>query len=262
MSKYVTAFKLKLSDLRAFPADFYTGFLAMPLQIGVVYFFWRNSLGTGEVNGITASGLGAYFVSLQVLRLAMEPGLVVTWELWRDINRGNLTVWLARPLYYPAYVFAQKLSEFLVKSTIGVVAVLMPVLVLTRYITLSRLLWGYISGLLGLAVLFLLHFLIGSLTVFVGNVLTLRDNIINFTTLFGGGLLPLSMMPRFLQTIAAHTPMPSVYYVPARILSDPRLSRAAMLALFREQCLWIGILGFAVTLIWRAALKHFNPQGG
>lgn len=262
MNKYLTAFRLKLSDLRAFPADFYSGFLAVPLQIGVVYFFWRNSLGTSEVEGITAGRLAAYFLSLQLLRLSMLPGLVVTWDLWQDISRGNVTVWLVRPIHYPAYVFSQKLSEFQVKVVASVVAILLPTLVLTGYTSLPRICLGYVSSLLGFAVLFQMHFIIGALTVFVGNVLPLRENVINFTTLLGGGLLPLSMLPGFLQKIAAYTPMPSIYYIPSHILSDPHLGSSAVLALLKEQCLWVGLLFLGVTLTWKIALKHYNPQGG
>ena len=262
MDKYLTAFKLKLSDLRAFPADFYSGFLAMPLQIGVVYFFWRNSLGANAVEGFTAGSLAAYFLSLQILRVSMFPGLVVTWDLWDDISRGNVTVWLVRPIHYPMYVFSQKLSEFQVKVVASMAAILLPAFVLTGYTSLPRILVGYVSALMGFAVLFQLHFILGALTVFVGNVLSLRDNVINLTTLLGGGLLPLSMFPGFLQKIAAFTPMPSIYYIPSHILSDPHLNYSAVLALLKEQCLWVGLLFLGVTLTWKVALKHYNPQGG
>lgn len=85
-----------------------------------MYGFWRTTLGAGQVGGFTAGGLGGYFVTVQVLQMAVIPAIFVTWELWDDINRGNLTVWLTRPLHYQLYILAQKLSEFLVRMGAGV----------------------------------------------------------------------------------------------------------------------------------------------
>lgn len=111
-------------------------------------------------------------------------------------------------------------------------------------------------------VLFWLHFIIGTLTFYLGNVLTLRDNIMNLTTLLGGGLLPLAMLPGVVQALAGYTPMPSVYYIPARIFSDASLSGDVTATLMRTQAGWAAALAVIAWVVWKISLRKYSPQGG
>ena len=262
MMKYWRAARLEVSDLRAFPLDFYTGFVSLPIQIAIVCGFWTTTMGISEVKGFTAGDLAVYFVSIQVLQMALRPAAVVTWELWTDISRGNLVPWLMRPLNYPTYAFMQKLADGGIRLVTGIALVELPVLLLTHQYSGTRLLLGLLSSLIGFTILFALHFVIGTLTVYVGNVLTLRDNVINLTALLGGGLLPVAMLPGFVQKVAGFTPLPSTYYTPARILSDPSLSAPAVLEMFRIQLGWMVAFVALALALWGPAMRSYSPQGG
>lgn len=224
--------------------------------------FWKTALGPEQVGGFTASSIGMYFLAVHMLQMAMQPGLVVTWELWQDISRGQLAVWIVHPLNYPVYVLSQKLADFVVRLGIGVLLLQLPAAFLSHGGLSVRIVLGCVSSLLGFAVLFGVHFVIGTLTVFLGNVLTLRDNILSFTMLLGGGLLPLAMLPGFVQVLAGCTPMPSIYYTPARIFSDPTIAWESVVAMVRTQLLWAGLLSVVALTLWASAMRRYTPQGG
>ncbi|MGE5579268.1 MAG: ABC-2 family transporter protein [Bacillota bacterium] len=144
----------------------------------------------------------------------------------------------------------------------GIVLVELPVLLLANQFAGTRLLMGIMSSLIGFIILYALHFAIGTLTVYLGNVLTLRDNVINFTTLLGGGLLPVAMLPGFVQKIAGCTPLPSIYYTSARIISDPSLSTSAVIDMTRAQLGWMVAFVALSLALWGISMRRYSPQGG
>jgi ABC-2 type transport system permease protein len=79
--------------------------------------------------------------------------------------------------------------------------------------------------------------------------------------LLSGRLLPLKLMPHWVQTLANFLPFKWTFYFPIEALVG-NLSTRSLLGGLAAQLLWIGIGLFLFRYAWRFAIKHFSAVGG
>jgi ABC-2 type transport system permease protein len=80
-------------------------------------------------------------------------------------------------------------------------------------------------------------------------------------SLFSGYLMPLSLLPRWLGTIAAWLPFRGMLSIPVEILVTPH-DRGELVHLLAVQAAWAaGALALALA-VWRAGVKRFESVGG
>ncbi len=259
MSKYISTFILSLKNAKIYKLDFYLSFVSIPIELIVTFFFWRI-ISIGDMNEINASSIVAYFLFLQVLQLGYSSTMLVTFELWNEINNGTIITWLVRPICYPIYILMQKMAHFCMNTLVGLVISICISCIFGYMISPINLLYGVIASICGNLLLFELQFLIGCLTFWVKKVLALRDVIFSMLSVLGGTLLPIDMTPKIIQDLAYMTPIPYVYFTPAKIFAG-QFGLMDIAKNITGQIMWILVMAVLIGWIWSIGSNNKIEQG-
>ncbi len=259
MQKYLSTFVLSLKNAKIYKLDFYLSFISIPIELIITFLFWKI-LSIGNDQSVDAGAIVAYFLFLQVLQLGYSPTMLVTFELWNEINNGTIITWLVRPVNYPIYMLVQKMAHFFMNTVVALIVSILIGAAFGYVISPVHLLYGMIASIFGNLLLFELQFLIGCLTFWLKKVIALRDVIFNILFILGGTLLPIDMTPKIIQDIAYFTPIPFVYFTPAKIYAG-QFSLEQTVRNIAGQLLWILILGVVINFVWKIGTSDKITQG-
>ena len=261
MNKYFRTALLKIYDFKYFKTDFFLSFLSIPLQVIVIYLFWKNSFINNSIGDFNIYNISKYYLYLNFLQISYFGAIKVTYDIFNEINTGNISIWILKPISYPFYIFIQTFTEFIIKVLISSIGLTVISLVLNLNVSIMDLVLSLLFSILGFIIVFQVHFLIGIVTFWVKNVLSLRDNIMNITYLFGGQLLPLSIMPTTIQKLSSFLPIKYIYYAPCKIFPGV-YSYTELLMILTNYSFWILIFIVVIKIVWKKGLVRINVQGG
>jgi len=260
MKKYLDVFQMNFKNARVLQLAFVLSFLAIPVQLVITYFFWQRILPASGSTVISANNIVSYFLYVDILQLGFAPAMYVTYDLWQKINQGTLLVWLNRPINYPFMIFCQSLSDHLLQTYLPLFCVEILAALLGNPFTIGSFALGLLSALLGFVLLFEIQFTIGCLTFWLKNVLVVRDVLMSVLFILGGLVIPLDLTPVLIQKIAFLTPIPAVYYFPARLLAG-QLDPKTILQNFALQGFWCLGLGLLIAILWRSGTRDKVTYG-
>jgi ABC-2 type transport system permease protein len=235
------------------------GMVAEPVIYLVVWTTIARSNG-GQVAGITAGGFAAYYIVWTLVRnmnIVFNP---YGWE-WR-IREGRLSGQLLRPLHPIHYDIAEnaggKVIWVLLYLPIAAALTLIfhPTFNVTPLGTVVFLaaIWGaYLIRTMN-------HFLLGMVTFWTTRGSALFETYIRAELLLSGRLVPLQLMPGWVQVIANWLPFKWTFFFPIEALIG-NLSTTSLLGGVAMQVLWIGIGGGLALLFWRASVRHYTAVG-
>ncbi len=236
------------------------GMVAEPVIYLVVWSTVAEAQG-GEVGGFTPAELAAYYI---VWTLVRNMNIVLTPYAWEErIQRGELTVDLLRPVH-PVH---RDLAYFAGWKFVAI-AMWLPIAVVLTLIFRPALnptgteiglffvaLWG------GFFVRFFALWALGLVTFWTTRVQALYELYFTAELLLSGRLVPLSLMPSPVQTVAEFLPFKWAFQFPIETLIG-KLSTQEILAGIGMQALWTAI-GIGVTaLVWRRSVRRFAAVGG
>lgn len=258
MKKYLRVFQMNYHSASVFQLSFFLSFLAIPIQLVVTYFFWNGILPSG--GSISSKEMVSYFLYVDILQLGFSPAMYVTHNLWGKINQGTLLVWLNRPISFPFMTFFESLSEHLMRTYFPLLAVAILGTFLGEIFSLPTFIFGIVSAFLGFILLFEIQFVIGCLTFWLKNVLVVRDVLMSILFILGGLVIPIDLTPQFIQKIASFTPIPSVYYFPARLLAG-QLEIKEIIENFFLKLFWCAGFAGVIYILWKQGTRDKVTYG-
>lgn len=235
------------------------GMVAEPVIYLVVWSTIANA-GSGEVAGYTAGGFAAYYI---VWMLVRNMNIVFTpygWE-WR-IQRGELAGNLLRPIHPIHYDLAEFAGWKIVVITLWLPIAAILVLVFKPELNPTWLevlvfffaIWGaYLIRTMALAML-------GMITFWTTRVSALYELYFALELLLSGRLVPMSLMPDWVQQLAAYMPFQWTFFFPIHALVGD-YSTAELLGGLGMQVVWIVIGTLGVNLVWKAGIRQFTSVG-
>ena len=222
---------------------------------------WRTVAGSGVTGGYTANQFVAYFLVMMLV-----DHLTFIWHMWEfewRIRTGAFSPLLMRPIH-PIH---SDVCENLAYKTVGLVGVL-PAAVIIGF--------AFDADLTGVGVLTVLPFLIALLLAMVlrfvvewclalsafwlTKVTAINSLFFALTTFFGGIFAPLSVLPPWMQTVAAWTPFPWALAFPVEVFLGRRTGGDIWIG-YAVQLGWIALALGALTLLWRRATRHYSAVG-
>jgi len=235
------------------------GMIAEPVIYLVVWSTVANSLG-GSVGGYTAGSFAAYYI---VWTLVRNMNIVLTpyaWE-WR-IQQGQLTGELLRPIHPLhgdiAYFAGWKVVVIVLWLPLAAILsfIFKPVLnpSVIQVIVFFFAIWG--AYLIRMTMLWLLG-MIAFWTTRVGAIFQL---FFALELIFSGRLVPMPLMPVWVQQIANFLPFQSTFFFPIDALIG-QLTPLQLLQGLGIQVFWILLGLLAVKLIWRIGVRRFSSVG-
>ena len=265
-------------------ASAYPAFTAMALQSRLAYRnqVWSGVFGEliftfariaiwisvfGAVGTATVDGVSLH----QMITYALLAGPVLYWDysrLLKDVGTavksGDVSVYLLKPMQYPAYLLANHVGNFLfdlLTVTLPVAIIVALAVGLAPPASLFHGLAFLAFWALSFAMLFLLTAILGLAAFWLMTTDSLDWFFNSVMTLLSGGLVPLWFFPNWLAAIAGHLPFAWVSYYPAAVYIG-QLSTDRTLLYFAIGLGWAGILTLCMAWLWSRARHRLIVQGG
>ena len=260
---YTSMMRLSVLEQWQYPIANYfymIGMLAEPVIYMVVWSAVATQQG-GSVGGYTPGSLAAYYIVWTLVRQMNIAFTPYGWE-WR-IRQGRLSMSLMRPmhplhedvaffagwkvvmiiLWIPlalalSFFFKPDLHPTLLEGAVFFIAIWMAYLI--RTITLS---------------------LLGMVTFWTTRVSALFELYFAAELIFSGRLVPLSLMPEWVQQAAWFMPFRWAFGFPIETLVGNMAVNDLFLGL-GMQFAWIFFGAILVSQIWKIAIRHFSAVGG
>jgi ABC-2 type transport system permease protein len=235
------------------------GMLTEPIVYLVVWTTIAEQQG-GSVGGFTTGELAAYYI---VWTLVRNMNIVFTpygWE-WR-IREGELSASLLRPLHpihedvagFAGWKVVTILLWLPIAAALWVAfdPVLDPTLLEVAVFSLA--IWG------AYLIRTMFQSTLGMVTFWTTRVSALFELTIALELLLSGRLVPLPLMPEWVQSIAAWLPFQWTFYFPITALTGD-LSRDELLRGLAMQAFWTAVLTGLFLATWRFAVRRYSAVG-
>lgn len=215
----------------------------------------------GEVDGYTPGTFAAYYI---VWTLVRNMNIVFTPFGWEErIREGQLSGHLVRPLHpihYDLGFFAgwKVVVIMLWLPIAGVLtAIFRPELdpSLQQVVVFAAAIWG------AYLIRSLLLWMLGMITFWTTRVSAIFEAYFAAELLLSGRLVPVSLMPEWVQQLARWLPFESCFGFPITSLVGPISDRELIEGLLR-QAAWIAIGAGGVWAMWRRALVRYTAVSG
>jgi ABC-2 type transport system permease protein len=250
----ITGFQYRISSY------FYMfGMLAEPVIYLVVWSTIARQQG-GSVEGFTPGDFAAYYI---VWTLVRQMNIVFTpygWE-WR-IREGQFSGQLLRPVHPIHYDIADIAGWKIVSIVLWLpIAAILSWLFHpnlhptgTEIAVFSVAIWGaYLIRTMNMWIL-------GMLSFWTTRVSAIFEAYFVVELLLSGRLVPLQLMPPWVQTLANWLPFKFTFGYPIESLTGD-LTRAQLFGGLGMQVLWTTLGALGVAVVWRAAVRKFSSVG-
>lgn len=181
-----------------------------------------------------------------------------------EINEGNLTNFLIRPLHYLKYHFARDFGDKVMNIVFSLFELSLFFVIIHPPFIFQADIIKLILFILSVLMALILHFFISVLISFVGfwsnegwGPRFIFYQLISFTS---GSLFPLDMLPKPVFAIFQFLPSTYLTFFPVKIylggLTSPEIVKG-----FSIMFCWIIAMYFIVIFVWKKGLKAYTAQG-
>lgn len=265
---YPTLLRIGIAEAVAYRAELIVWMLTTTLPL-VSMVLWRAVAAEGPIGPerFSAADFTAYFLLALLVRLLTSSW--VLWEMNREIRTGIMSQRLLRPVHPLVAYSAENLAATPLRALL-----VLPLALLLLYchgrseITGDPLLLGaFALSLPGAwALSYLSMVLCGCLAFYIESSLGIFHLWYGTYVLFSGYLVPLSLLPGPVRTLAEVLPFRYMLDFPVRLLLGfPGLAateaRAMALSHLLAEYGYVAALLIAVTLLWRSGLRRYGAFG-
>ena len=246
----------------AYRAWFWSSIVLNTIAMAIYVFFWQAVYaGQTTIAGLDMQQTINYILLAQIF-LPIADGFLL-WEFGYNLREGRIAVELLRPVNMRANYYTQYLSNMLAFLAWNIpMAMVATFLFGLRWPTdLTTWVVFAITVVLGRTVLYFFDWALACVTFYTTEVWGLGVLVMGFGLFASGALVPLVMMPTWLQGILRMLPFAQVVYVPISLLSGIiPISEAP--GLWLVQIAWIIGLSIFSQYFFRIAIRKVTVQGG
>lgn len=234
------------------------GFLVEPIVYLIV---WRTvAEQAGAINGYGVDEFTSYYIVwtlVRVFNLALAPG---AWDWWVQSGR------IANDLLHPTNPYHRTLAGFAGSKVVWIalwVPIALFLVVLFRPGFSPNLLEGtvfLVSAWAGFVIRFNVLWLLGLISFWTTKAQALIDVIIAMELLLSGRLVPMAVMPEWVQVVSSWLPFKWTFQFPIEVFIG-QLSTEEIWAGLAMQGVWIGLTGLGIAIVWRHAIAKFTAVG-
>lgn len=232
------------------------------LMLFMLRMVWTAVYGDREImNGVTLSAMILYVTIAMLQQYLIEP--VAMFELDARIQRGTVASDLIRPVGLIPQLLAYDVG-FLI-GRIPLIAMVLPIAAIIGSLQLPPTPIATIGFLISLLLAYGLNLLVwlpvgmlGFWTLSTSGIRFLLFSVLSFVS---GQMVPLWFMPGFLRTTLEWLPFQGMAFAPLSIYVG-QTTGGDIVRTISIQLIWIVILSFGVTWLWRRARNVVTIQGG
>lgn len=239
-------------------------FLERILPLMIPLLAWLSIFAYAEresLAGWSEHEMTAYYILVFLIGLLTD--IQFHYEMSQMVHLGTLNQWLIRPLSFLETATSYILARMIMLLIPGTVALLLCLAFMpAAFGALSFASFFHAALVLPLAVaLFcLLSAVIGTIAFWVIH----TEGVFSLTMLtlefLGGRLLPLDLLPSWLEKISRFLPLRFGIAGPVKFILHP--TTTPLFPILAGQALWCLLLSAMVALLWRAGLRRYDAVGG
>lgn len=235
------------------------GWITEPVVYLVVWTTVAEARG-GSIAGLTRGNIAAYYIVWTLVRNMNVTFSPYGWE--HRIARGQLSAWLLRPVHPVhfdlAYFSGFKLIQlmFWLPIAVGLTVAFQPSLdpSILQVAVFSVAIW------LAFIVRTLFLWALGMITFWTTRMSAIFEMYIALELFLSGRLVPMQLMPDWVQTVADFLPFSSTFFFPTRALAGP-ISDGELLTGLLRQLVFCAIGAGIVALGWKRAVRRYTAVG-
>jgi len=259
---YATTIKTQVQSQFQYRAAVYAYMAALVVEPVIYLVVWTTIAKSqgGSVEGITVQQFSAYYVVWTLVRGWNVVFTPFGWE-WR-IREGEFSSALLRPQHPIHFELAWWAGQKLVWLVFYA-----PVFVILLVVFKPELdprpaeLVAFVLAIWGAYVIRTINnFILGMITVWTTRAAAIFELWFLSELLLSGRLLPLQLMPDWVQSLSSWFPFKWTFFFPIETLAGD-LSNTELVRGLGIQLLWIAICALARRLVWRTAARHYTAVG-
>ncbi|HEX7973560.1 MAG TPA: ABC-2 family transporter protein [Anaerolineales bacterium] len=246
----------------AYSTWFWMQFFVQILAMTIFVYFWRAVYSnTSTLGGLDLKQTLNYILLAQILLPVVNTRLILNFGF--IVSQGMVAIELLRPVDFQGRYYVENLAGLALSLLLKLPLLLLAWLLFGLQLPANPLVWGafLISLLLGHAVLFFFDWIFACLAFYSTETWGLNILREGVATFFSGALVPLTMMPGWLQAAAQAMPFSQALYVPVSILSGIS-PLSGVPRLWLVQLAWLAGLGLLSRLVFSLAVRKVTVQGG
>ena len=227
----------------------------------VMMALWYSAAEDGPIGGFGQADFVAYFLATLVVRQLASSWIV--WELNRDIRTGELSLQLLRPLH-PFWLYSAEnlgmipLRAVILLPLVGAVHLFFPEM---RFALGLPSLLAFLLAIAGAWMLyFFVQATIGALAFWIDQSLAVQEAWSAVWLLLSGYLLPIALMPAWLEALARLLPFRFMTSFPVEIVTG-RLSGGEIARGFLLQAFWVICFVALARVVWRRGIRRYGAFG-
>jgi ABC-2 type transport system permease protein len=263
MRLYLQVAKNTWDEMMTYRFNFMMWRIRNVLQLLTLYYLWLAvTPQNGQIFGYSRSLLITY-----VLGVSFVGSIVFstrTQEMGDDINNGELSQFLIKPLRYLGYWFAKDIGDKLFNISFAIAELFIFYIILRPTIFLQSHLLILFFTALAVIIAVVMNFFIGSLLGMIAfwspEVWAPRFIFTMLISFFAGGMFPLDILPGPVQRIFSLLPFSYLQYFPIKIYLG-KVATSDLLFGFSVALIWSIVLYLTVSLVWRRGLKEYSSEG-
>lgn len=233
------------------------------IWVFILYYLWKAAFNERQmIQGFTWDDMRTYVVLAYGLNALI--GWRISSNMMQTIRTGEILRDLTRPLNYCTNQLSVATGAAMVEGILSLFLTMVVGLVFIGIKPPADLAAGIMF-----AVAVLLGFFTKALIVFSVSLLTFwtlngvgiswsREAVMN---ILSGTIIPLAMLPGWLQTVAEFAPMRGIVNTPLMIYLGKAHGMEAI-QLLALSAVWLVVLWFLANWAWRTAFNHVEIQGG
>lgn len=261
MKKYLHVFRLALSNQFVHRFNFVFGQLRQLVVLLLLYYVWSSlTRSSGQFAGYTTDQFMTYVFGVVILRAIVFGGQGR--ELASDINSGTFSTHLLKPIHVLGYYYTRELAERFVLTWIAFVEVALIVSVFhIDILHPTSVIHGVVvvlSFLFAHVLYVFLSILVSLLAFWTREAMGPRfffEWVLEFAS---GAYFPLTIVGGSLYVLLRALPFFYLIFFPMSLYIHPLQAWYIPIAV---QVLWIVIVGFGVSFVWRRGLRAYTGEG-
>lgn len=255
-------FRQRLQVLAHYRVELLVWQLLGALQLLVYFSVWSSVAESsgGSVNGYTAEGFAAYYLTLLIVRRAQLPAIV--WKLAGEVQRGEFDARLLRP-YHPAMAIHTGELGHILMGLANYLAFGIPIAYLA-HASFDGSLGAMLAALallpLVIAVRYLMDSILATLTFSHTRIEGFRAMYLILVVFLGGQFAPIGLVPGWFADVAHVLPFYWILGFPAELfIGRAELSEAITGALVLAA--WTAVLYVGFRVAWSRGLRKLETVG-
>lgn len=266
IKKYLRIFTMGIQSGIEYRGDFilsiFSGFFVMIIQCCLWTAIFQSSE-TKVIYGYNYAQMISYLLITTVVSKIVATGF--EWEIADDIKNGGLNKFIAQPINYFHYrIFAflgRKVSQVVALIIFSSLILLGCSIFLDFDMNFFRIGFSLIFIVFALIINFLIYYILSTLAFVISEVWGIYMLASQSILFFSGGIFPLDVFSKEINTVFSYLPFQYIIYFPVNIING-RFSMDYIVKGAIVEIIWILILYVISNIMWRVNMKKYIAIGG